>query len=141
MRQRIIWSVVNVFLLMVIAFQVSEAQTLQPVADGGSNLWLLVGFVIFGIVAVGGGLYLYYKRSPTVSAQATPSNGELVDAIELMLERVVKMQPVSTFQTSPYVEPATAVVIGKANQPGTFTIEVTGDPAKDLPAINAQYFG
>lgn len=137
------WSAVNVVLLFVIAFQIAEAQTLQPVTDGGINWWP-IGVAAVALIAIFVVIVLAIKRKPNAQAEAiyaahTELSRVADSAHNLMRDLVARMGQTTVENTFHVSGPPPTP--GKSGQSGTFTIEVTGDPAKDIPAINAQYFG
>jgi predicted lipid-binding transport protein (Tim44 family) len=113
------------------------AQTLQaaPVpTDWTGILWILA---IVAIVAAG--VYLH-RRFPTQSAKA---DADLKAAgVKALQEISVKLdKALGKADAAAPAEPAApAPVAGKSGQAGTFSVQVTGDPATDLAAITAAYY-
>ena len=98
--------------------------------------------VIFAVTAIAiAGLWIWHKRNPkqqdeTLNAAHTALSSATSSAHDLVRELLARLNPSDVMPAA--VQP---IALGKANTPGTFTIQVTGDPAKDWPAINKQYFG
>lgn len=126
------WWLLNGILIGTILVQAVNAfgQTLQPVSMGGGFPWWIVIVAAVTLVAIAG-LVVWHKRNPTGQAQA------LSEAHAAFVEMAGKV--VAKLDTH---APSDGITLqGQAGTPGTFMIMVTGDPAVDIPAINAQYFG
>ena len=120
------------------------AQVLQPVvvADGGTNWTLIAIGVLIAVTVVG---FVYLKREDPTAAATVSTDAKAFYASAVAELTKIRTALESTASATVAAAPAPVAgaapaVIGKNGAPGTFTITVTGVPAADMAAINAQYF-
>jgi hypothetical protein len=140
-------------ILVVLAFFATTAfaQQLAPVAASGSGVptWLI--FIGVAAVAIVGGFFILKKKDPAEAAKLLTALDSAAARIEGSAKSIAAALDSNTYATlastkraavgSPATDaPAAAAPAGKSGTAGAFSLTVTGDPAVDLPAINAAYF-
>lgn len=138
MKEKLFWNIINFMLIVIIGYQVAEAQTLQRVepATDWSGIAIAVVAVIV-IAACAFGVAWYMRRAHSATDVTTPLSGLIAELHKLTEHHSALIDAIKPAEVVALAEPPT----GKLGTPGRFVVEVTGDPKVDLPAINAQYFG
>lgn len=119
------------------------AQTLTAAAPPADFtwLWIALAFAVF----VGIAIYLH-RRFPTQAAKTDAAvRSESVKLLAEIRDKIVGALAVPPRHDvdAPASEPAPTVTVsaGKSGQAGPLTIQCSGDPAADIKAFNAAYFG
>lgn len=136
---RKLWHLVDGLFIGVILAYALPADALERVAPPTDWTGLAIAFVVGAIIVAG---IWFLRHNPGSVAKAKAEAMNLTQALnkltDILPSALASIPPGAVPAPPPPVE---IVVAGKSGVPGRFAIDVTGDPAVDLPAINSQYFG
>lgn len=131
------WWIVNGILIGVILAYAIPAYALEAVSPPTNWTGMAIAFVI-GVVLVG--VIWFLRHNPGSVAKAKSAAESMAEAVNKLTDALpVALASIPPGAVAAAPTPAD-IVAGKAGTPGQFRIDVIGDPAVDIPAINAQYF-
>lgn len=135
----------------MISSAIAQTLTSATSVDAHGMPWYGWALVIVVGLAIG---YIVLKRKNPAAATvvsvdaahvaSTISSTLSAEFVKLRALLESKIQPAPTPAPAPTEEPVAAappVPAGKSGVAGTFTLQVTGDPKVDLPALTAAYLG
>lgn len=110
----------------------AQAADLPSVPPPSDNSFLI--FIVVIALIIGAGIYLH-RRFPSQSDKAAAETAAGIHALLQKLDQKTALAPAPADAPAAPAAPA-----GKNGVAGALTVQVTGDPKVDMPAINAAYF-